>query len=94
MAFSLPDYIFPYYPSLCHMERWCKIAIIFPVTVSIRSRNKFFKTRLTANSFFLFLALAAVCLQFVSQLFRNLQNNRGDKDPILYPNVRFPVSRM
>ena len=54
MAFFLPDYIFPYYPSICHMEHSCKIAIIFPATVSIRSTNEFFKTRLTANSFFFY----------------------------------------
>ena len=59
--------------------------ILFGITVSICYTNEFFKTKLTRNSVFLFFALA-VYLQFVSQLFRNLPNSRGDKEPILLPN--------
>ena len=94
MAFTFPDYIFPYYPSLTRMEHLFKIAIVFAATGSICYTNEFFKTKLTKNSVFLFFALAVLCLQFVSQLFRNLQGNRGDKEPILYPNGCVPVSSM
>ena len=63
-------------------EHLFKIAILFVFTVSICYTNKFFKTRLTANLVFLFFALA-VCLQFVSQFFRNLQNDKGDRKLLL-----------
>ena len=68
------------------MEHLFKIAIIFAITVIICYTNELFETKLTTNSVFVFFAFGAVCLQFVSQLFRNLQNNRGDTEPILYPN--------
>ena len=68
------------------MEHLFKIAIIFAITVSICYTNELFETKLTTNLVFVFFALGAVCLQFVSQLFRNLQNSRGDKEPKLYPN--------
>ena len=63
-------------------EHLFKIAITFVFTASICYTNKFFKTRLTANLVFLFFALA-VCLQFVSQFFRNLQNDKGDRKLLL-----------
>ena len=73
-----------YFPILLFspLEHLFKTAITFAITVSICYINEFLKTKLTKNSVFLFFALA-VCLQFVSQLFRNLQNSRGDKEPIL-----------
>ena len=67
------------------MEHLFKIAVIFAITVSICYTNELFETKLRTNSFFFF-AYAAVCLQVVPQLFRNLQNIGGDKEPILYPN--------
>ena len=91
MAFTLPDYIFSYYPSLSHMEHLFQITIIFAVTVSICYINEFFKTKLrTISVLFLFFSLAAVCLQFVSQLFRNLQNNRVIRSPYYTLMVEFP----
>ena len=41
--------------------------------------------RCLTHSVFFFSALATLCLTFVSQLFINLHNSRGDKDPILHP---------
>ena len=54
VAFNLPDYIFPYYPSLTHMEHLFKIAIIFAVTVSTCYTNEFLKPKLTTNLVFFF----------------------------------------
>ena len=41
--------------------------------------------RYLTHSVFFFSALVALCLKFFSQLFRNLHNSRGDKEPILHP---------
>ena len=76
-----------------------KIAIIFVVTVGDIYTNEFFKTKLTTNSGFVFVLFCFVFLhlQYVyslSQLFRNLQNSRGDKEPILLPDGLVCMSNM
>ena len=67
------------------MEDLFKSAIVFAFPVSNKHTNEFFKTKLTTNSAF-FIFVPAVCPQVVSQLLRNLLNNRGDKEPILPPD--------
>ena len=71
-----------------------KIAIIFVVTVGDIYTNEFFKTKLTTNSGFVFFFLHLQYVYSLSQLFRNLQNSRGDKEPILLPDGLACMSSM